>query len=627
MCGSTEIDGYAFCLGLKSLRKSQKLSYAAFPKLHSLSSLTDLIEQAGLRPKYTASSLERYSLEIRPLVELVDMFRSRQASDLRDRVYALLGMSSDDPGKASLQPDYTISWEALFQQFVNKFFLGKGIPVEISRQRVVIKSKGCILGQVSSVGRDDGQNVNITSRNAAWDLGGKTEWTLPTPAIPFQEHDIICLLHGDSKPTIIRLCQDHFAIVMIAATPLNGSGSFGWPEISQSTTQFLRDFLLIWDWEDPQGKSQDQEGYETLIKTHSQALEYSDFGNYLDEATRLWNDITILEDLGEYEKTYKRLLEARSGYMIAFGKEDPPRLGSRHGRTLLSFAAGEGHEDIVKLLLKSVDPDLKDGKDGRTPLSWAANYGHEAIVKLLLGIGKIDIDSKDYDGDTPLSLAANGGHEAIVKLLLETGRIDINSKATYGYTPLFNAVSRRNEAIVMLLLQTGKVDINPKDYYGNTPLSWAANNGDEAIVRLLLDTGKADINAKTRYYGETALSLATTKGYNGIVKLLLETGKADINAKTSYYGKTALSLAIENEHEAIVKLLLETGKADINAKLESGETALSLATERGHKGVVKLLLETGKVDINAKNGAGETALFLATERGYEDIVKLLNAAI
>jgi hypothetical protein len=48
MCGSTEIDGYAFCLGLKSLQKAQKLSYIAFPELQSLPSLTNLIERASL---------------------------------------------------------------------------------------------------------------------------------------------------------------------------------------------------------------------------------------------------------------------------------------------------------------------------------------------------------------------------------------------------------------------------------------------------------------------------------------------------------------------------------------------------------------------------------------------------
>jgi ankyrin repeat protein len=46
----------------------------------------------------------------------------------------------------------------------------------------------------------------------------------------------------------------------------------------------------------------------------------------------------------------------------------------------------------VKLLVETckVDVDLKD-KNGRTPLSWAAQNGHEAIVKLLVETGKVDV--------------------------------------------------------------------------------------------------------------------------------------------------------------------------------------------------------------------------------------------
>jgi len=50
------------------------------------------------------------------------MFHTREASDVRDKVYALLGMSSDDPSKAGLRPDYELSWRKLFQQLV-KFIL------------------------------------------------------------------------------------------------------------------------------------------------------------------------------------------------------------------------------------------------------------------------------------------------------------------------------------------------------------------------------------------------------------------------------------------------------------------------------------------------------------------------
>src|SRR4051794_25759894 len=118
MCGSTEMDGYAFCLGLKSL----KLSYADSPELQTLPSVTYLIERAVLRSKYTTNSPERFSLNIRCLAELIDMFHTRKATEVRDKVYALLGMSSDDPGEAGLRPDYEVPWKDLFQQLV-KFIL------------------------------------------------------------------------------------------------------------------------------------------------------------------------------------------------------------------------------------------------------------------------------------------------------------------------------------------------------------------------------------------------------------------------------------------------------------------------------------------------------------------------
>ena len=298
MCGSTEIDGPAFCLGVNSL----KLSYTASPELQTLPSVTYLIGRAGLRSKYTANVLERFSLEIRSLAELVDMFHTREATDVRDKVYALLGMSSDNLEGADLRPDYEISWKELFQKFI-KFVLGKAVSVEISdrAQRAAIKSKGCALGQVSLVRDDDGQNVNIvfTSENAAWCLGDKIEWTLQASAKSIREGDIVYLLQGASKSTIIRPCKDHFAIVVIAVTPLKKSGSFRRLEPSKSIVNFPHDSLLVWDWEKPLEESQDQEEYETLIRTDNWVLGHlkTEVEGQLDEVIRTWNVARILRDV------------------------------------------------------------------------------------------------------------------------------------------------------------------------------------------------------------------------------------------------------------------------------------------------------------------------------------------
>ncbi|KAM3461428.1 hypothetical protein MY5147_009927, partial [Beauveria neobassiana] len=51
-----------------------------------------------------------------------------------------------------------------------------------------------------------------------------------------------------------------------------------------------------------------------------------------------------------------------------------------------------------------VDIDARDTKYGQTPLSWAAENGHEAVVKMLLDTSKVDIDARDTEyGQTPPS--------------------------------------------------------------------------------------------------------------------------------------------------------------------------------------------------------------------------------
>ncbi|KUJ21848.1 ankyrin [Mollisia scopiformis] len=524
MCGSTEIDGYAFCLGLKSLRKSQELSDTAFPRLQSLPALTNLIERAGLRPKYTTNSSERYSLEIRSLAELVDMFHTRQASDPRDKVYALLGMSSDDPSKAGLQPNYEISWEVLFQQLV-KFILGKDTLVEAFCRKPAIKSKGCILGQVSSVESDHGQSVNIALINAAWPL---RKWSLQASAKSVRKGDIVCLLKGASKPTIIRLCGDYFAVVVIAAIALNGRGSTGQPKLSKSTLHFSRDLLLVWDWEDHLEDTQEQGKNENWTKI-SQVPEdlKAELGDHLDEVTRIWNVALVLGDLKEYGKAEERLREAIKGYEIANGEEHLHVLKGQYGVTPLSWVARNGCNAAVKLLLakNSIDPDLQDSQYCRTPLSWAAGGGHAAVVKLLLETDKVEVDSKDNDGWTPLSWAVKGGHEAIIRLLLERSKVEVNFKDNNNRILFWWAAKGGDEAVVKLLLETSKVEVDFKDNNGWTALQQAAKGGHLAVVERLLQE-KAEVNAAgaADYNGRTALQAAAEGGHLAVVKCLRDAG-------------------------------------------------------------------------------------------------------
>ncbi|KAH0538139.1 hypothetical protein FGG08_005247 [Glutinoglossum americanum] len=189
--------------------------------------------------------------------------------------------------------------------------------------------------------------------------------------------------------------------------------------------------------------------------------------------------------------------------------------------TILHLASRYDLLSVITAAVRLKDKPDVDSKDeyGWTPLSWAAKNGHEAVVKLLLDTGKVDVDLKDRYGRTPLSWAARDGREAVVKLLLDTGKVDMSSEDKNGRTPLSWAAGNGHKAVVKLLYDTGKVDVDSKDKNGRTPLSWAAEKGRRAVVRLLVDTGKVDVDSKDKS-GRTPLLWAVENGHMLVVSIL-----------------------------------------------------------------------------------------------------------
>ena len=153
------IDGYAFCSGVNYFYEPRQ------DLEHPIRSITYLMKGAIFRPKHEMSGPTTAALDICPLGELIDMFHTHEATNPVDKVYALLGMSSDDPSTAGLLPDYEVTWENLFSDLI-KFILYKLIDVKIlGDKRAVIESKGCILGQVLSVKNGNKQELGICFKN------------------------------------------------------------------------------------------------------------------------------------------------------------------------------------------------------------------------------------------------------------------------------------------------------------------------------------------------------------------------------------------------------------------------------------------------------------------------------
>ena len=162
-----------------------------------------------LAPVYSKSARNkpaRYILfNIRPLGELVDMYHTRRATNHHDKVYALLGMSSDNPGTAELLANYKTLWEEIFRKLI-RFCLSDEMSASVwdNRAVAVIQGKGRIIGKVSLVQRNDArgdiQNIGIAWKNTLGHLdrkgGDNSLFRLQVSAKPICVGDAVCVYKG-----------------------------------------------------------------------------------------------------------------------------------------------------------------------------------------------------------------------------------------------------------------------------------------------------------------------------------------------------------------------------------------------------------------------------------------------
>jgi len=133
-----------------------------------------------------------------------------------------------------------------------------------------------------------------------------------------------------------------------------------------------------------------------------------------------------------------------------------PEAKSGNGDTALMIACFKGNKAAVEALLAK---GAEVNKPGWTPLHYAAANGHDEIIRLLLDKSAY-IDAESPNKTTPMMMAARGGHIYTVKLLLDEGA-DATLKNDLGMSAIDFAMKYEHkdiaEGLTSRLRKAGKL--------------------------------------------------------------------------------------------------------------------------------------------------------------------------
>lgn len=137
--------------------------------------------------------------------------------------------------------------------------------------------------------------------------------------------------------------------------------------------------------------------------------------------------------------------------LVDHGADLTPREESTGWRAL-TYAAVNGHADILQLFFDHGDTIASDGSDWKA-LLYAIQYRNPITAEILLEHG-IGVDLRDEEEMTSLMRAAKNSDAISVRMLLDRGA-NPNLVDANGMTPLMHAAGKANVENIQLLLERG----------------------------------------------------------------------------------------------------------------------------------------------------------------------------
>ncbi|KAI9810139.1 MAG: hypothetical protein M1827_006665 [Pycnora praestabilis] len=267
------------------------------------------------------------------------------------------------------------------------------------------------------------------------------------------------------------------------------------------------------------------------------------------------------------------------------------------GRGLLHSASVNGHEDIVRLLLKAGLSKDSIGDRGETPLHDASRGGHYAVVQLLLEEGA-DREIKDRSGRVPATVAWQNGHIKVMR--------ELEGKDTSAGTPEDEPVPDPELLPTWSLANLGLINIVRQRI---TILGKTSSTQAKEPSSLNLSDQNPD-------NGDNALHCAVTCKYHDILALLLE---ANVSPDSLNILKRApLHLAAYNDDtESVIILLRHDPRQDLRDAWNM--TPLIIAQNLQHYYLAVTLIEAGAQIDKALHMHIQPTFFAAVELGNSQV--------
>ena len=310
-------------------------------------------------------------------------------------------------------------------------------------------------------------------------------------------------------------------------------------------------------------------------------------------------------------------------------------------RTALMFAAGNGHLDILEVLIKEGANVEAEDKYGMTALLWAAKYSQRDSFHKLCSTHCGDILHTNKQGLNVLHLAALNNDENLINYIfvfLEEATVSkkeiIGGQRSVPFTKLLTFGFGTKQSRIGRRASYVKVNKDTMTYkhkkfeslfeqkevgHGRTAVHVAVKEGHIELVEKLIEY-RTDIMDDRDKNGHDPLALAAWQGNVQMVDMLLEFPHKIHGVDVS--GRTPLHLAVESGVPEVVDLLLGESAADPFAISFTGNTPLHFAASLGYTDIMTSLMESMD-DVNEKNNKGETALHLAASANHTMAVTTL----